>query len=72
MRKPNTWALWSDTDDATVLVFSPQEAAELLGRSLSSVYHRRSIKDVGREDGVCAGVAGYRWGLVPKWAGFLV
>ena len=39
--------LWTDTDDGVVLTFSPQEAAAILGRSLQSVYHRRSLKDLG-------------------------
>src|SRR3954467_7067126 len=41
------YAIWTDTDDAVVLAFSPQEAAAILGRSLQSVYHRRSLKDLG-------------------------
>src|SRR5947199_3575356 len=47
MRKPKTWAIWTDTDDAIVLAFPPREAAGILGRSLQSVYHRRSLKDLG-------------------------
>ena len=41
------YADWSDTDYAIVLAFSPKEAAAILGRSLQSVYHRRSLKDLG-------------------------
>jgi hypothetical protein len=39
--------LWADTDDAIALLLPPQEAAQILGRSLQSVYHRRSLKDMG-------------------------
>src|SRR6478735_580471 len=41
------YATWTDTDDAIVLTFPPKEAAQILGRSLWSVYHRRSLKDLG-------------------------
>ena len=41
------YAWWSDTDDSVVTMFSPQEAAQILGRSIQSVYHRRSLKDLG-------------------------
>src|SRR3954468_13309078 len=41
------YADWTDTDDAIVLAFPPKEAAAILGRSLQSVYHRRSLKDLG-------------------------
>jgi hypothetical protein len=47
MRKPKTWALWTDVDDAIVLALPPKEAAQILGRSLQSIYHRRSLKDLG-------------------------
>src|SRR5262245_39464385 len=38
---------WTDTDDATVLMFPPAEAAAILGRTLQAVWHRRSLKDMG-------------------------
>jgi hypothetical protein len=41
------YAIWTDTDDAIVLAFPPAEAAEILGRTIQSVYHRRSLKDLG-------------------------
>src|SRR6476469_5365474 len=44
------YATWTDTDDAIVLAFPPKEAAQILGRSLQSVYHRRSLKDLGGEN----------------------
>jgi hypothetical protein len=44
------YATWTDTDDAIVLTFPPREAAQILGRSLQSVYHRRSLKDLGGEN----------------------
>jgi hypothetical protein len=44
---PRPYALWTDTDDAIVLAFPPAEAAEILGRTIQSVYHRRSLKDFG-------------------------
>lgn len=47
---PNNGARWTDTDDATILLFHPAEAATILGRSLSAVYSRRSLIDVGYAD----------------------
>src|SRR6478609_2378847 len=44
------YATWTDTDDAIVLTFPPREAPQILGRSLQSVYHRRSLKDLGGEN----------------------
>ncbi len=38
---------WSDTDDSIALLLPPKEAAAILGRSIWSVYHRRSLKDYG-------------------------
>jgi len=48
-KAPNHGAPWTDTDDATVLTFYPSEAAQLLGRSLRSIYSRRSSKDIGKQ-----------------------
>src|SRR4051794_14166698 len=44
---PNKGAPWTDTDDATVLLFPPREAAAILGRTLRAVYMRRSLKGIG-------------------------
>src|SRR3954464_2256293 len=41
------YAMWTDADDGVVLALPPREAAAILGRSLQSVYHRRSLKDLG-------------------------
>lgn len=40
-------ARWTDTDDATIRLFPPAEAAAILGRTLDSIYTRRSEIDAG-------------------------
>jgi hypothetical protein len=47
MTAPNKSKRWTDTDDAVVLLFTPREAAAILGRTLRAVYMRRSLKGIG-------------------------
>jgi len=44
--KRRPYARWTDTDDGVVIAFPPAEASAILGRTLASVYMRRSKLDV--------------------------